>query len=117
VTVFSVARTRWQYTADNGKLYSFNALAGYVAQVAVLGGEEAAAGVGPMTRGMKPRRALCWEAADHTKRRQVVCYEPTATAFTTLGTTVNVNIEGNNYAYVVYAMEGETHKFLGSLEP
>lgn len=115
MVVFAITRERWKYTADNGKEYSFNALTGYTAQVAVLGGEAAEAGLSPKSKGLRPRRALVWLADDHSKKRQVVCYDPTATAFTTLGTTVKVNIDGNETAYVVYAMEGETHRFLGSL--
>jgi hypothetical protein len=115
MVAFTRDRTRWQYTTDTGIEYSFNALTDYTSQVAVLGGEAAPAGHRPAPRGFKPRVALCWLAADHTKKRRVVCYENTAAAYTVLGTSVNVDVLGVATAYIVYETEGERHASLGSL--
>lgn len=113
MAAFSRLRDRWKYTTDTGGTRSFNALASYTAQVAVLGGATAEAGLIPCPRGFKPRVALTWLAADHTKRRRVVCYDADATAYTTLGTSVLVDIGGIETAYVVYETEGERHAFQG----
>lgn len=115
MAAFSRLRTRWQYTTDTGIEYSFNALDGYASQSAVLGGEAAPAGHRPHPRGFKPRVALCWLAADHSNKRRVVCYTAAATAYTTLGTSVNVDVGGTATAYIVYETEGERHASLGSL--
>jgi hypothetical protein len=115
MVAFTRDRTRWKYTTDTAIDYSFNALTDYTSQAAVLGGEAAAAGLRPHPKGFKPRLALCWLASDHTKKRQVVCYENTATAYTTIGTAVNVDVLGVATAYVVYETEGERHASLGSL--
>jgi hypothetical protein len=115
MVAFTRARTRWEYTTDTGVTYSFNALTDYTSQSAVLGGEAAAAGLRPHPKGFKPRVALCWKAADHSLRRRVVCYEKTATAYTTIGTAVNVDVLGVATEYIVYETEGERHASLGSL--
>jgi hypothetical protein len=115
MVAFARLRSRWEYTTDTGITYSFNALTDYTTQVAVLGGEAAAAGLRPHPKGFKPRVALCWLASDHTKKRRVVVYENTATAYTTIGTSVNVDVLGVATAYIVYETEGERHASLGSL--
>lgn len=115
MVAFTRLRTRWKYTTDTGVEYSFNALDDYTSQVAVLGGAAAAAGLRPHPKGFKPRYALCWLAADHTKRRRVVVYDADATAYTTIGTTVLVDVASVQTAYVVYETEGERHASLGSL--
>lgn len=112
---FDRSRTRWKYTTDTAIQYSFNALAGYTIQALVLGGSAAAAGLRPHPRGFKPRVALCWLAADHTKKRRVVVYDPAATAYTTIGTALQVDVQGVATSYVVYETEGERHRSLGSL--
>jgi N-methylhydantoinase A/oxoprolinase/acetone carboxylase beta subunit len=47
----------------------------------------------------------------------VVCFEPTATAYTTLTTAVSVDVGGTATAYAVYQSEGERHKFEGGQAP
>jgi hypothetical protein len=115
MAAFDRSRTRWKYTTDTAIEYSFNALTGYTSQAAVLGGSAAAAGLRPHPRGFKPRVALCWLAADHSKKRRVVVYDNTATAYTTIGTAVMVDVGGTATEYIVYETEGERHRSLGSL--
>lgn len=115
MAAFARTRERWQYNDDHGTTYSFNALTGYTTQAAVLGGGAAAAGLRPHPKGFKPRVALCWLAADHTQKRRVVCYVKTASAYTTIGTAVNVDVSGTATEYIVYETEGERHASLGSL--
>lgn len=115
MTAFSRLRTRWKYTTDTAVEYSFNALTDYTTQSAVLGGSAAAAGLRPHPKGFKPRVALCWLAADHTKKRRVVVYDPDAAAYTTIGTAINVDVASVATEYIVYETEGERHGSLGSL--
>lgn len=110
---FVRTRTAWRYTDDDGRFYAFNALTGYTAQVAVLGGAARVAGDVPAPAGFRPRVAKVWLAADHTKRKRVVCYTPSATAFTTIGTTVSVDYLGTATDFVTYGSAGERHKFEG----
>jgi len=115
MVAFARTRIRWKYTTDSGIEYSFNALTDYSSQSAVLGGSAAAAGLRPHPKGFKPRVALCWLAANHANRRRVVVYQNSATAYTTLGTAVNVDVGGTATEYIVYETEGERHASLGSL--
>jgi hypothetical protein len=64
-------------------------------------------------RGFKPRVALVVTAGG--VRRRVVCYAKAATAYTTLGTTVNIDIGGTATVAKVYATIGERHGFLGQV--
>jgi len=118
MAAFDRTRTTWTYTTDNGDTFSFNALTGYTAQASVLGGDAWESGhLKPAPKGFRPRKALLWLGSDHTKRRRVVCFEPDATAYTTLTTAVSVDVGGTATAYAVYQSEGERHKFEGGQAP
>jgi hypothetical protein len=112
---FLRTKETWNYTTDTGQEYAFNALTGYTTQVAVLGGSAPSAGAVSHPKGFKPRVALVQTAAG--KRRRVVCYSKDATAYTTLGTTVNIDVQGIATAAKVYATIGERHGFLGQVIP
>ena len=105
----------WNYTSDTGQEYAFNALTGYTTQVSVLGGAAPAAGAVSHPRGFKPRVALVVTAGG--VRRRVVCYAKAASAYTTIGTSVNIDIGGTATVAKVYATIGERHGFLGQVIP
>lgn len=107
MTEFVRTRTAWKYTDDQGNDYKFNALTGYTTQSAVLGGEAAGSVLAKLPRGHKPRHVYCHDAAAPAHRRKVVCYEPTATAYTTPGTAVNVDYGGLLVEFVSATCEGE----------
>jgi hypothetical protein len=107
------SKTTWTYTTDQGDDYSFNALTGYTGQAAVLGGTAWAGAPRPLPGGFRPRHAIVKTAAG--VRRKVVCFQNTATAYTTVDTVVNVGVAGASTAAAVKSMEGEYHKFLGKL--
>jgi hypothetical protein len=114
MAAFLRTKESWNYTTDTGHEYAFNALTGYTTQVAVLGGAAPAPGSKCHPRGFKPRVALVVTAAG--ARRRVVCYETAADAYTTLGTTVNIDIAGTATVAKVYETIGERHGFGGQVE-
>jgi hypothetical protein len=102
---------------DNGDTFSYNTLQDYADQAALGGVAWAGAHPRPLPKGFRPRIVECWQATDHSKRRRVVAFTKTATAFATMGTTVSVNYQGTATDYVSYQTQGERHKFEGSLAP
>lgn len=93
-------RVRWQYTDDAGNTWAVSAKKEYVTLVDTpLGGAAGAATLDPLPSYIKPRRCHVKTATGVV--RQVICYSPTATAWTTPGTTFQMNINGASVAVEV----------------
>jgi len=107
---WSTNRTACLYTCDDGSTVLFRALSAYVSQSA-LGWE---ANTDPLKkpgpRGLKHRRALCWDAGNHANRRSVVVatnadYIALVPGTTTL-TVQNPSTDVED-TFTVYGLEGE----------
>ena len=101
----------WVYTDDQGNDYNRKAPTDFTTQktgeVVKIGGSLAAVVNPNMPKALKPRVALCQDE-DHVKYR-VVCYEPTALLYITVGATFSVYDRDGGAAITVtvYGSEGE----------
>ena len=108
---FVRTRTACKYASDRGPTFRFRVLDSYLAQEPLgwVAADSITQEVPP--KGMKPRVALCWLAADHSKRRRVVV--ATAAAYDALvpGTTaISVDVGGVLTEYICYEREGERNR-------
>lgn len=111
MAAFLTTRTACKYASDRGPTFRFRVMDSYLAQEAL--GWVACDSIAQETppKGMKPRVALCWLAADHSKRRRVVV--ATAAAYDALvpGTTpISVNIASVLTEYICYERQGERNR-------
>lgn len=84
-------KNNWIYTGDKGVSFGIHAAADLTAQAAVLGGSDLTdKSLYAMPTNLSPRKAEVFNATEGT--RYVVCYEPTATLYTTPGTTVTLPV-------------------------
>lgn len=84
-------KNNWIYTGDKGVNFAIHAAADLTAQAAVLGGSDLVdKSLYAMPSNLTPRKAEVFNAAEGT--RLVVCYEPTATLYTTPGTAVTLPV-------------------------
>lgn len=110
---WSLDRIACNYVADNGAIYRFRTLEVYQAQAAL--GWEATTDtlLTSIPNGFKPRRALCYDAGDHSKRRTVVVGTNAAYVALVPGTTTLVvqnpstDVEDT---FTVYGLEGERYR-------
>ena len=110
---WSLNRIACDYASDNGGAYRFRALEAYQAQAALGWVATTDPTKTAMPRGFKPRRALTWDAGDHSARRSVVVATAAAYAALTIGTSTlvvqnpNTDVEDT---FTVYGKEGERHR-------
>lgn len=107
---WSTDRIACNYVADNGATYRFRALEAYQAQAGLGWVACTNAALGSPPRGLKPRKVLCWDAGDHSKRRAVVVATNAAYAAIVIGTTTfsvqNPSTDVTD-TFTAYQKEGE----------
>jgi hypothetical protein len=110
---WSMDRIACVYEKDDGSERRFRALEAYQAQAGlgwVACTDPTMAG---LERGCKPRRALCWDAGDHSKRRSVVVATNAAYVALEAGTTTlivqNPSTDVTD-TFTVYGLEGERER-------
>lgn len=111
MAAFVRTRTACKYVSDRGPTFRFRTLDSYLAQEALGWAvcDSIAQEVPP--KGMKPRVALCWLAAEHSKRRRVVVATAADYDALVLGTTpISVDVGGTLTEYICYAREGERNR-------
>lgn len=107
---WSTDRIACNYVSDNGVTYRFRALEAYQSQAALGWVACTSTTISTPPKGLKPRRVLCWDAGDHSKRRSVVVATPAAYAAIVVGTTTfavqnpSSDVEDT---FTVYLKEGE----------
>ncbi len=114
MVAFAAGRTLWTYTDDNGNDFPFNALSGYTAQSATLGGAAfTTLPTQPGRRGFKYRCVYAVTAGG--VRRKVVVFDAASYAAIVVNTTtIQVDIgDGQQTAATVRSREGEHHRGAG----
>lgn len=110
---WSLDRTTCRYDSDSGGFFTFRALSAYQTQASLGWSTTLTNADGPIPKGLKPRKALCWDAGDHSKRRAVVVATPAAYAALVVDTTTlivqnpDTDVEDT---FTVYAKEGERRR-------
>lgn len=107
---WSLDRIACKYIADNGTTFRFRVLEAYQSQAGL--GWTACDAVTQVSapKGLKPRKVLCWDAGDHSKRRSIVvgtnaayvAIVPGTTTFTVQNPATDVED-----TFTVYMKEGE----------
>lgn len=93
-------RVAWTYTDDDSVSYIIAANAALMATSgndAKLGGSAALETLQEIPNELKPRMVKCVDAAAHGK--YVICYDTTATLWTTPGTAIQLNYHGVDTAF------------------
>jgi hypothetical protein len=87
-------RVLWTYTTNTGQLFAIAAKSVYVTgtDAAKYGGDAPDVDVLSIPNGFRPRKVKCVDAAGST--RWITVYDPTATLWTTPGTTITLNKGG-----------------------
>lgn len=110
---WSMDRTACKYIDDAGKEHRFRALSRYVSQVACGWEASTDASTDPIPRGLKPRRWLLYDAADHSKKRSVViATNADYVAGVINATTLAVQNPATDVedTFQLYGMEGERRR-------
>lgn len=96
-------RVAWTYTDNAGNEWSISAKSVYVTDVTdgpKLGGVLAdGTQVGPIPGNFRPRKACFVDQATRAIRRYIVCYTPTASAWTDTSTTLTLNYRGQDTVF------------------
>ena len=106
----------WEYTDDDGHVWNRKVSTHLSSQTAgspaaaIIGGVESAEITERFPRSMKPRVALCQDAAGYSYR--IICMAADALLFTTRGTTVTIFTRDGGSAVTLtqYGNEGERSK-------
>lgn len=107
---WSTDRIACNYVSDNGTTYRFRALEVYQGQAALGWVACTDATLAGPPKGLKPRRVLTWDPANHALRRSVVVATEAAYAAIVNGTTTlkvqnpSTDVEDT---FTVYLKEGE----------
>jgi len=107
---WSLNRIACDYVADNGATYRFRALEHYQGQAGLGWVACTDPKLTGIPKGLKPRKALTWDAGNHANRRAVVVATNTAYIALVPGTTTlsvqnpSTDIEDT---FTVYELEGE----------
>lgn len=95
-------REAWTYTDDLGDDYRISSKTVYTSDGtdgAKYGGSQGDPADPPFPRGWKPRRVKC--SASGKPDKWVIAYDPTATIWTTPGTTLTLDANGVDVEYTV----------------
>lgn len=107
---WSTDRLACNYVTDGGTSYRFRALEIYQGQASLGWVACTDPTLTSPPKGLKPRRALCWDAGNHALRRSVVVATNAAYVALVPGTTTlkvqnpSTDVEDT---FTVYALEGE----------
>jgi hypothetical protein len=107
---WSMDRIACNYVADDGGIFRFRSLEAYETQAALGWEPTTDSKLRSLPKGIKPRRALCWDAGNHADKRAVVV--ATNAAYMALeidSTTLKVLNPSTDVedTFTVYGLEGE----------
>jgi hypothetical protein len=98
-TKVSNAKELWTYTTQFGDTYAIAAKSAYVGSgdAAKFGGAAATVSLKSLPNGFRPRRVKC--VAPNGTARWIIAYKEDATIWTTVGTTLTLNLLGTDTVF------------------